>query len=111
MAKRWVIVPEPRIGIPVTVKIDFENNQVIELVSQAEAARQLDVSRATVHFLVSSGRLRSADIAGRRFVLVEDVLAYKPIRPGPKKGSAKPKKKMASKAGAKKANKKRGMKK
>jgi excisionase family DNA binding protein len=94
--------PKPEAGIPVLVRIDFENHQVTEFISQAEAARQLDVSRATVNFLVSKGRLRSANIAGRNVVMVEDVLAYTPIRPGPKKGSV---------AATRKASKKKGVKK
>lgn len=86
--------------IAVHTIIDFENRRMDEFISQADAARQLDVSRATVNFLVSNGRLRSHVIAGRKVVLVEDVLAYKPTRPGPKKGSNKPKK-LAKKKGVK----------
>lgn len=77
--------------IPVLTVIDFENRRMDEFISQAEAARQLDVSRATVNFLVSKGKLRSHVIAGRKVVLVEDVLAYNPTRPGPKRGGSKPK--------------------
>lgn len=88
---------KPKAKIPVTVRIDFENRRVDEFISQAEAARQLDVSRATVSFLVSSGRLRSETIAGRRVVLVEDVVAYKPTRPGPKPGKKGKAKKVTKK--------------
>ena len=80
---------KPSRGISVITSINFESRSVTEFISQADAARQLDVSRATVNFLVSSGRLRSEVIAGRKVVFVEDVLAYKPLRPGPKKGSTK----------------------
>ncbi len=78
---------KPDKGVNVFTLIDFEKHQVTDFISQAEAARQLDITRATVNFLVSSGKLRSAEFAGRRVVFVEDVLNYKPIRPGPKKGA------------------------
>ncbi len=72
--------------VQVFTQVDFEKHKVTEFISQAEAARHLDLSRATVNFLITSGKLRSAEFAGRRVVFVEDVLAYKPTRPGPKKG-------------------------
>ncbi len=81
--------PKTEHSVNVLTIVDFENRRVTEFISQAEAARHLDVSRATVNFLVSKGRLRSEVIAGRKVVYVEDVLAYSPARPGPKKGSNK----------------------
>ncbi len=92
-------------GIPVFTVINFQEHSVTEFISQAEAARQLAVSRATVNFLVSKGKLRSAIFAGRRVVVVEDVLSYKPIRPGPKPGPEK------ATAKGKATTKKRGSKK
>jgi len=80
---------KPKKGVEVLTVINFENRSVTEFISQAEAARQLNLSRATISYLVSEGHLRSHDFAGRKVVLIEDVLAYKPRRPGPKKAANK----------------------
>jgi len=45
-------------------------------VSQAEAASLRGVSRQAIHQLVSKGRFRTYEVAGRVLVLREDVTTY-----------------------------------
>lgn len=79
--------PKSSEDVEVFTMVDFTKRKVTDFISQAEAARRLNVSRATINFLVAKGRLGSTEIAGRRVVMVEDVLNYKPVRPGPRKGN------------------------
>jgi hypothetical protein len=54
------------------------NGNTTGYISQAEAARELDLSRATISFLVKTGKLGSKEFLGRRAVLRSDVENYKP---------------------------------
>ena len=49
-----------------------------ELISQAEAARIVGLSRAAISYLVTTGQLRSQEVLGRKAVYRSDVEAYKP---------------------------------
>lgn len=68
-----------------------------DLLTPAQAARLLNVSREWVRRLMRADRLKPVDIAGRPFVRYQDVMNY---RPGPKTGRPpKPKAEKASKKG------------
>jgi excisionase family DNA binding protein len=54
--------------------------QKLELISQADAARLLGITRSAVSYLVDGGRLKAEEVAGRRLVKRSDVLAYKQER-------------------------------
>ena len=59
-----------------------------DLITQAEAARLRDVSRAAISDLVERGKLKTKVIGGVRFVSRREVLAYQPAaggRPAKKK--------------------------
>jgi excisionase family DNA binding protein len=55
----------------------------LDLLTPAQAARLMDVSREWVRRLMRDGRLPLVEIAGRPFVRYSDVMSYKP---GPKTG-------------------------
>lgn len=61
-----------------------------ELVSQAEAARILGVTRSAVSYLVDDGKLKSEEVGGRRFVFRSSVDDYRKARTA-KKGKGKSK--------------------
>lgn len=46
--------------------------------TQAEAARQLGITRAAVSYLVTNNVLRSKELLGRKAVYRSDVEAYEP---------------------------------
>ncbi len=50
----------------------------LELMTQADAARHLNITRAAVSYLVSNNVLRSKEMLGRLAVYRADVEAYKP---------------------------------
>jgi excisionase family DNA binding protein len=52
----------------------------VELISQAEAARILGVTRSAVSYLVDDEKLRAESVGGRRFVYRASVEDYKKIR-------------------------------
>ncbi len=53
-----------------------------DLISQAEAARLRDVSRASISELIKRGRLTTIVIAGKVLVRRSDVLNFKELKPG-----------------------------
>lgn len=59
-----------------------------ELISQAEAARRLNITRSAVSYLVDDDKLRSESVGGRRFVYSSSVDEYKKAR-AKKKGQGK----------------------
>lgn len=59
-----------------------------DLISQAEAARIRDVSRAAIRDLIRRGRLRSFNLAGRELVYRSEVESFEKEAPGPKKSEA-----------------------
>jgi excisionase family DNA binding protein len=62
----------------------------MELMTQAQAARYLGVSRAAVSYLVANDVLPSKEILGRKVVFRADVEAYKPkTQEAAKKGRGK----------------------
>jgi len=54
-----------------------------ELLTPAQAARLMDVSREWIRRLMRDGKLATIEIAGRPFVRHKEVMSYKP---GPKTG-------------------------
>jgi excisionase family DNA binding protein len=58
-------------------------------ISQAEAARLRSVSRQAIAKLVSSGRLQTITVGGRKFVSRADVMAFEPLPPGRRKGAGR----------------------
>ena len=60
-----------------------------ELISQAEAARLLGVTRSAVSYLVDDNKLRSESIAGRRLVYRSAVVEYGKTRAATQKAAAK----------------------
>ena len=55
-----------------------------DLISQAEAARIRNVSRAAIRDLIRRERLRSVSVGGRELVYRSDVEAFEKEKPGPK---------------------------
>jgi hypothetical protein len=53
-----------------------------DLISQAEAARLRDVSRASISELIKRGRLTTIVIAGKVLVRRSEVLNFKELKPG-----------------------------
>jgi len=53
-----------------------------DLISQAEAARLRDVSRASISELIKRGRLATIVIAGKVLVRRSDVLKFKELKRG-----------------------------
>lgn len=49
-----------------------------DLISQAEAARLRNVSRASINELVKKGRFKTVEIAGQKFLLRSQVANYQP---------------------------------
>jgi excisionase family DNA binding protein len=60
-----------------------------EWISQAEAARLRGVTRQAIAKLISNGRLRTVDLAGRALVSRAEVLAFEPNPAGRPKGTAR----------------------
>lgn len=74
------------------VKLDHmpAKKEKSELISQADAARVLGVTRSAVSYLVDDEKLRSESIGGRRFVYRSSVDEYKKTRTAKKrKGKSK----------------------
>jgi hypothetical protein len=59
-----------------------ELNPTQDLISQAEAARLRDVSRASISELIKRGRLTPIVIAGKVLVRRSDVLKFKALKRG-----------------------------
>lgn len=57
------------------------------IVSQANAARMLNVSRSAIAGLINRGRLKTVEIDGVAFVYRKDVETFQKQKPGPKPGS------------------------
>ncbi len=55
-----------------------------DLISQAEAARIRDVTRAAIRDLIRRGRLRSVEVGGRELVYRSEVEAFEKDKPGRK---------------------------
>jgi predicted XRE-type DNA-binding protein len=55
-----------------------------DLISQAEAARLRDVSRASISELIKRGRLSTATVGGRVFVRRTEILNFEEQKRGPK---------------------------
>jgi excisionase family DNA binding protein len=55
---------------------DDDRDGRVRLLTPAEAAARLRISRALFYRLVTSGRLRSLKIGGRRLIVEEDLEAY-----------------------------------
>lgn len=85
--------------------------RVEDLISLAEAARIRGVSRQALDDLVKRGKLPTVEIAGRRLVRRQDVVAYEPELGGrPKKGvGEKVQGKVSQPKAAQEARKKRGV--
>lgn len=64
-----------------------------ELITQADAAKLRGVSLAAINELVRRGRLESFPMFGKTLVKRKDVLAFEPMKTGPKKGAAKKRRK------------------
>ncbi len=62
---------------------------VSDLIPQAEAARVLGITRAGVAWLISSGKLGTAEMWGRNFVRRSEVLIYKAEKQSKEKAKAK----------------------
>lgn len=58
-----------------------------DLVSQATAARMLNVGRAAIAGLINRGRLRTVKIDGVPYVYRSSVERFQKQKPGPKPGS------------------------
>lgn len=69
-------------------KLRVEAQALGELISQADAAKLRQVTRAAIGYLVSTGRLNSREVFGRRLVYKSEVLSFQPGQPGPKRNSA-----------------------
>lgn len=63
-----------------------DEGAVIDLISQAEAARIRGVSRAAIRDLIRRERLRSVSVGGRELVYRSEVEAFEKEKPGPKAG-------------------------
>lgn len=67
-------------------KVEKETNDMNDLISQAEAARLRDVTRAAIQDLVRRGRIRSVNVGGRSLVYKSEIVNYEQGEPGrPKK--------------------------
>ena len=53
-----------------------------DLISQAEAARIRNVSRASINELVKKGKFKTVEIGGQRFLLRSQVESYEPSAGG-----------------------------
>jgi hypothetical protein len=62
---------------------------VSDLIPQVEAARVLGITRAGVAWLISNGRLQTAEMWGRNFVRRSEVLSYKAEKQSRAKTKAK----------------------
>ena len=62
---------------------------VDDLISQAEAARLRDVSRASINDLIKRGRLSTTIIAGRVLVRRSEVMNFQEFKRGPKSEGGK----------------------
>ena len=61
---------------------------LMDWITQAEAARLRGVSRQAIAKLVTNGRLRTLEVGGRLFLRRGDVLAFEPNPPGrPRSGA------------------------
>jgi len=60
--------------------------KVENLLSYAQAAKLLGVTRPYIYSLVAKGQLRSLEIGGRRFVIKEDVERLTSEKSGSNKG-------------------------
>jgi excisionase family DNA binding protein len=52
-------------------------------ISQTEAAKLRGVSRQAIAGLVKKGRFRTLEVGGKKLLLLSDVEAYEPRKPGP----------------------------
>jgi excisionase family DNA binding protein len=86
-----------------------EYDALSDLITQTEAARLRNVSRAAIHALVKRGRLSVVMVGGKAFVRRSEVLSFEREQPGPMKGS-KPATRITSKKAATKAAKKKAKK-
>ncbi len=64
-------------------------DEMADLITQVDAARLRGVTRAAISYLVSTGRLRSKEMFGRKLVYRSEVLGFQPETPGPKAARAK----------------------
>ena len=78
------------------VNIDNAEN-LLDWISQAEAARIRGVSQERIRQLVQEGRLQSIEVAGRKLVRRSEVEAFVPKPEGRPRKKASPKKKTARK--------------
>lgn len=71
-----------------TKKQKKDEDVMSDLISQAEAARIRDVTRAAIRDLIRRGRLRSVTVGGRELVYRSEVEAFEKDKPGPKKSAS-----------------------
>lgn len=57
-------------------KVEKETDPMMDLISQAEAARLRGVTRAAIQDLVRRGRVRSVDVGGRSLVYRSEIVNY-----------------------------------
>jgi len=57
-----------------------KDSDLSDLIPQAEAARVLGITRAGVAWLITNGRLQTAEMWGRNFVRRSEVISYKAER-------------------------------
>lgn len=61
-----------------------DDSGMIDLISQAEAARIRGVTRAAIRDLIRRGRLSSLKVGGRELVYRSEVESFEKEKPGPK---------------------------
>lgn len=54
----------------------MSTNPTVPFISQSEAARSAGVSKQRIYQLLESGRLRSVDLQGRRYVMLASFRTY-----------------------------------
>jgi hypothetical protein len=66
-----------------------KKSELLELISQAEAARLRGVTREAIYNLVRRGRLRTKKVLDRTWLYRSEVMAYEREKPGPKSSTKK----------------------
>lgn len=65
-----------------TLSTNFNQTELDEWISQAEASRLRGVSRQAISKLVASGRLAKLEVGGRALVQRNEVLNFEPMPAG-----------------------------
>jgi excisionase family DNA binding protein len=63
-------------------KTEKDTNEMVDLISQSEAARLRGVTRAAIQDLVRRGRIKSVNVGGRALVYRSEVVNYEQGEPG-----------------------------